>query len=85
MAVNFAAFWIVLAVVGLLLLGGLVAIIALLINPKTRVAGIVLLAIVVLAVVLVGGAGLYLMLDAPVPAPQAMAVGLAYPLTFHTG
>ena len=84
MAVDWA-FLIVLAVVGLLLLGGLVAIIALLINPKTRVVGIVLLAIVVLAIAMVGAVGFYHMLDAPMPVPQAVAVEQVQTLTFHTG
>jgi hypothetical protein len=64
MGVDFSFFaLIVLALVGLLLLGGLVAIIALLINPKTRVVGLVLLAIVVLAVVMVGAAAFLHMFD----------------------
>jgi len=85
MAVSWI-FLIGLAVIGLLLIGGLVAIIALLINPNTRVAGIVLLLIVVLAVIMVGAAGFYFVLDAdgPNPMPQPVAFEQAQALTLHT-
>ena len=83
MGVDFTL--IVLVLVGLLLLGGLAAIIALLINPNTRVVGIVLLAIVlvVLTVALVGSATLWFVLDES--EPLVMAVEQVGQLSFHTG
>jgi len=75
---------IVLAFGGLLVVGVLAAIVALLVNPKTRVVGVVLLAIVVLGVALIGGAAfLYLFLDAPTPVQVLQ--GHVGPLLHQTG